>query len=191
MEKVKAAIKKARFSYRALPDKKQYVEFFTALLTVPVLLTVIVLNVNNLRNNNKPVETKPQETRPIIITTAPDKEDNENQIVVTPTDDSCREEIGPISITYPEENDVVVDNPVNIAIRYDDDTYCAVVWSYRINGGRYSDFDDKSIALYNPPQGKITFDLRVRSLISGDEEVLKRTFTYQGSSDPSASGSAN
>jgi hypothetical protein len=68
-------------------------------------------------------------------------------------------------------------------------TYCPVVWSYRINNGRYSDFDDKSIALYNPPNGNIVFDLRVRSLISDDEKILKRTFTYEGT--PTASESAN
>ena len=58
MEKFKKWLKKALFSYRALPDKKQYVEFFTALLTVPMLLTVIILNFNNLQGANKKEEPK-------------------------------------------------------------------------------------------------------------------------------------
>lgn len=187
MESVKKAIRKARYSYRALPDKKQYIEFFTALLTVPVLLTVIVLNVSNLTKSEKEAESKPQDTRPIVITTAP--VNNTAPVITQEPDEECIEEVGPVTITYPEEGSTVDDNPLSISIRYDKVTYCPVVWSYRINNGRYSDFDDKSIALYNPPNGNIIFDLRVRSLISGDEKILKRTFTYEGT--PTASGSAN
>lgn len=190
MERIKSAIKKARYSYRSLPDKKQYVEFFTALLTVPVLLTVIVLNVNNLRSTSKAQDDKKTDTRPIIITTAPTK-DNDDEKTPIPTTKECRDEVGPISISYPEEGANVDENPLTIGIKHDRVTYCAVVWSYRINGGRYSDYDDKSIAIYNPPSGTIVFDLRVKSLSSGDEKILKRTFTYSGSSTPSASASAN
>ena len=39
--------------YRALPDKKRYIEFVTALLTVPVLITVLISNFNSLKNNEK------------------------------------------------------------------------------------------------------------------------------------------
>ncbi len=190
MERIKSAIKKARYSYRSLPDKKQYVEFFTALLTVPVLLTVIVLNVNNLRTTNKAQEEKKEDTRPIIITSPPTK-DNLSQITPIPTTEECQDEVGPVSISYPEEGENVDENPLNIGIKHDRETYCAVVWSYRINGGRYSDYDDKSIAIYNPPNGTIIFDLRVKSLSSGDEKILKRTFTYSGSTTPTASSSAN
>lgn len=190
MEKIKSVLKNARTSYRSLPDKKQYIEFFTALLTVPVLLTVIILNVNNLKNQNKPSEENKQDTRPIIITTAPNNKDEKDPTPM-PSKKECKEEIGPISIIYPEEGSTVDDEPLNINIKYDRNTYCAVVWSYRINNGRYSDFDDKSIALFNPPNGTIVFDLRVRSLSSGDEKLLKRTFTYKSSSNPSASNSAN
>ena len=42
--------------YRAMPDKKRYIEFITALLTIPVLLTVLITNLSNIRqNNNKPI----------------------------------------------------------------------------------------------------------------------------------------
>ena len=193
MNKFKRGIKKALFSYRALPDKKQYVEFFTALLTVPMLLTVIVLNFNNLSGANKKAE--PKENSPIIVTLPPSNNEDENDITPEPTSEVCKDGIGPISIVYPEENETVTDNPVTIDIDYDDSEYCAVVWSYRINGGRYSDYGSNNIALYNPPQGTVRLELRVKSVVSGDEKTLRRTFTYEGTTgsnnDPSASTSAN
>lgn len=193
MNKFKRGIKKALFSYRALPDKKQYVEFFTALLTVPMLLTVIVLNFNNLSGANKKAE--PKENSPIIVTLPPSNNEDENDINPEPTSEVCKDGIGPISIVYPEENETVTDNPVTIDINYDDSEYCAVVWSYRINGGRYSDYGSNNIALYNPPQGTVRLELRVKSVVSGDEKTLRRTFTYEGTTgsnnDPSASTSAN
>ena len=193
MNKFKRGIKKALFSYRALPDKKQYVEFFTALLTVPMLLTVIVLNFNNLSGANKKAE--PKENSPIIVTLPPSNNEDESEITPVPTSEVCKDGIGPISIVYPEENETVTDNPVTIDINYDDSEYCAVVWSYRINGGRYSDYGSNNIALYNPPQGTVRLELRVKSVVSGDEKTLRRTFTYEGptgsNNDPSASTSAN
>lgn len=178
-------------SYKSLPDKKQYIEFFTALLTVPMLLTVITLNLNNLRGNNKPPEEPVKESRPIIVN-APSITQKETP---SPSQEPCKKEIGPITIAYPDENEVVIENPVIIDIDYTKDNYCAVVWSYRINNGRYSDYDDKSIALYNPPKGTIRFDLRVKSLITGETKTLTRVFSYQGATiadpdQPSASQSA-
>ncbi len=75
----------------------------------------------------------------------------------------------------------MTDNPVSVIISYPDDEYCAAVWAYRINGGSWSGYDDKSIALYNLPTGKIKFELKARSVIAnGQERVITRNFTYQG-----------
>ena len=63
-------LEKTKRWYRALPDKKRYLEFITALLTIPVLLTVAISNVMNLRQN-KATPT------PAITTTA--------AVAVTPT----------------------------------------------------------------------------------------------------------
>ena len=191
MNKIKKGIKKTLLSYRALPEKKQYVEFFTALLTVPVLLTVIVLNLNNLKGANKSVEENNGD-RTIYVTAPPTSTEEEKP---DPTNEACKKEVGPISISYPGENEVITDNPVIININYDDSEYCSVVWSYRINGGRFSEYGSNNIALYNPPQGTIRLELQVKSVASSDEETLRRNFVYEGESDgsqgPSASTSGN
>lgn len=196
MEKLTSSLKKFRYAYRTLPDKKQYVEFFTAILTVPVLLTVIILNLNNLRSANKTATPTPafKEERPIVVTIP---ETNSKLAVTTalsPSSEACIKGIGPISIDYPEDNSTVSDNPIPIDINYQKGNYCAVVWAYRINDSRFSDFDDKSIALYNVPKGVVRFQLKVKSIVTGEEKTLTRIFTYSGTSadvTPSASGSAN
>lgn len=194
MEKVKKFLRKTKHSYRTLPDKKQYIEFFTAALTVPMLLTVIIINLNNLKNSNKaaPAQTPtPTQERPIVVTVP--NSDSKETVTSAPTSGACNKGIGPISIDYPEENSTVTDNPIQIDINYQQGDYCAVVWSYRINDGKFSEYDDKSIALYNVPSGGIRFQLKVKSIVTGEEKILTRTFTYKGSSDstPVASGSAN
>ena len=155
---ISKAVNKFVKDFKKLPERKQYVEFFTALLTVPVLLTVIILNVTNLRADKETDEAAKGDPVQRIIITQPGGGTTAPQT----TDGPCIEEIGPIAITSPEEDDTVSENPVQVSIRYDRDDYCAVVWSYRVNGGRWSDYDDNSIALFNPPRGEIKFELRVR-----------------------------
>ena len=192
MQSVKNLIKKTRYSYRALPDKKQYIEFFTAALTVPMLLTVIIINLNNLRSN-KQVQPTPTPTaeRPIIVNLPTGTE--KGTVVPQNTNAACKKGIGSISIEYPEEGSTSFDNPLQIDIQYQQGEYCAVVWAYRINDGKFSDYDDKSIALYNVPNGVVRFQLKVKSIVTGEEKTLTRTFTYKGTdnSSPTASGSAN
>jgi len=192
MEKLNKFINKTKKSYKSLPDKKQYIEVFTAALTVPVLLTVIIINLNNLRSTSKPTQVTPVpvQDRQIIVNypTA-----SANTIVTQPPSGACKQGIGPISIDYPNENEIITDNPVQIDINYIRGDYCAVVWSYRINDGKFSGYDDKSIALYNPPQGTIRFQLKVKSIVTGEEKILTRVFMYKGAFDtsPTASSSAN
>lgn len=161
---------------REFHTKKPQLEFFTALLTIPVLLTVIILNLNNLKADDKK-EAPKSET--IIITQPAFKE---KEVIVTK--EACKPGIGTISIEDPSENEETEDNPVLVDILYDDEEYCNVVWSYRINNGRYSDYDDRSIALYNLPNGNIKFDLRVKSVVNNDQKTLTRNFTYSGSLTP-------
>lgn len=171
--------------YRGIPDKKQYIEFFTALLSVPVLLTVILINVNNLKGTtSKQPDTKNTDTARQIVVTIPDKKDSDTKTTVSPTQEACKKEIGPIDITYPEENDQISENPVMFSITYKKGNYCAVVWSYRVNNGHWSDYDDKSIALYNLPKGDVRFDLKVKSIVTGDEKILTRNFIYDGEDMP-------
>jgi hypothetical protein len=196
MEKVARISKKVLLSYRALPEKKAYLEFFTALLTIPVLITVIVLNVSNLKSQKDTKLPTPTLAVPEkVIVTVPVKNDSSTnsqiQSIPTATPAICKKQIGPIEITSPEENDTLTDNPVNVDIDYTVGEYCAVVWSYRVNGGSWSNYDDKSIALYNLPQGSIKLELRVKSLTSNDQKTLTRNFTYKGAAAPTGSQTNN
>ncbi len=194
MEKIRKYFKKIFLSYRSLPGKKQYIEFFTALLTVPVLLTVIILNFNNLKGNKAKEEPK-NEQKTIIITAPPslDSKSEENTKIIN-TPKVCKQGIGPVSIDSPHENERITDNPVIVEINYDDSDYCSVVWAYKINDGKLSDYGSNNIALYNPPQGPIKLEVRVKSTTTRDEKVIKRLFFYDGPSSsqpPVASTGAN
>lgn len=176
---MKRKITKFFHSIRKIPDRKHYVEFITATLSIPVLLTVILVNLSNLQNEKKNEEPTPtQPVREVII-----REGNSAQPITKPTDSEiCKKEIGPISISYPREGATISENPVNFIIRYEDKSYCSVVWSYRINNGTWSEFSSNSPTVYNMPNGDITFELRVQSTVTEEQELLERTFKYTGSS---------
>jgi hypothetical protein len=187
---IKKTVTKFINDFKKLPERKQYIEFFTAILTVPVLLTVIILNVSALKDKDKKETSPNTQVREVVIT----QPDSGEQKVVTVTQAPCDEEIGPISIDNPSDGEMVTDNPVQVSINYKKGKFCAVVWSYRVNGGRWSDYDDNSVALFNLPQGTVKFELRVKSVVTGEQKNLSRTFTYKGTSivptEPVASGSA-
>lgn len=192
-------MKKILRSIKTLPEKKHYLEFFTALLTVPVLITVILINFNSLKvtgnhtsvsptpdlkqqNQNNPANTG----KKVFNDTAIKNADPANTVPsdsASLTSGPCKQGVGSVSITSPEEGETVTENPADIMINYQADGYCAVVWSYRLNDGKWSDYDDKSIALYNLPQGKIKLDLKVKSIVSGEQKNLTRNFIYNNSSD--------
>lgn len=178
--------------YRKLPEKKHHVEFITAVLTVPVLLTVIIVNLNNLnqQKNTAKKQLETEKTSPIqVIITSGEKQtiplpqvtQPENNLSGTPA--SCIKEVGTVSILSPRENEVVIKNPVCVTVATQS-SYCSVVWSYRLDNGSWSDFDDKNICLYNLTNGNRTLQLKIRSSASSDEVTLQRSFIYQGNSEP-------
>jgi len=57
--------------FRGLPGKKQHLEFFTALLTIPVLLTVLISNISNLQNQKKTTTPAPTPLIERIVITQP------------------------------------------------------------------------------------------------------------------------
>ena len=173
-------LNRLRTSITKLPDKKQYIELITATLTVPVLATAIILNYNNLKPRT-PTPSTPTPVQEKIIYVSPS--DTSSAKTTLPTSSECVKSIAPLDIASPSENEVVTDNPVSIDINYTQGNYCSAVWSYRINNGKWSDYDDKSIALYNLPQGTVRFDLRVKSLAVSQEKTYSRTFMYEGTSD--------
>lgn len=178
--------KKFKKELKEFHTKKPHIEFFTALLTVPVLLTVIILNLNNLKGN----EAKSTTPTPIVINQTPNTNNsNSEPKEVIVTKDACKEGIGEVSITHPDENEKVSENPLNIDIDYDAGEFCNVVWSYRVNNGTWSSYDDRSIALYNLASGDIKFELRVKSVIGNESKTLTRRFIYESNSEvtPTAS----
>lgn len=171
--------------YRAMPDKKRYIEFITALLTIPVLLTVLITNLSNIRqNNNKPITiptVAPQPTavpEKIITITQPQ--------IVTPTSSACKPEVGPIKITKPIESELVTTDAVCVEVSYTDNQYCPVKWAYRVNGGNWSSLSNNNFCLYNLTPGPSELDLDVQSTVSGDEVTLVRNFYYKNKQTPTA-----
>jgi hypothetical protein len=179
-----------RTSISKLPDKKQYIELVTAVMTIPVLATVIILNLNNLRPKpSDPTPKEPVQERVVYI--SPSDSSTKTSQTVT----ECKKTIAPFEIASPKENETITENPVSIDFDYTQGDYCSAVWSYRINDGRWSNFDDKSIALYNLAQGTVRLDVRVKSLATGQEKTYSRTFTYSPdepvlNQDPTSSQSA-
>lgn len=171
MESLTRNFRRFKKSVKEFHTKKPHLEFFIALLTIPVLLSVFVLNYNNLKEDKQ--EAPKNET--IIITQAAP---SEKEVIVTTK--ACEPGIGDISIVNPEEGDEVSGNPVSVDIVYIPEGFCEVVWSYRINNGSWSSYDDRSIALYNLPGGNIKFDLRVKSVVNTTQKTLTRNFSYSG-----------
>lgn len=168
-----------------ITSKEHHLKFITSVLSIPVLLTAILLNLNNLNANKRPVTTDQPKQNQIIISLPAQKEIQAATPTPVPTKAACDPGVGNVAISYPDEGDTITDNPVNVAISVPNDTHCAVVWSYRINGGSWSNYDNKSIALFNPPSGNIIFDLRVQSIVSGaDTKTLTRNFIYKSSAAP-------
>lgn len=178
-EKLSKNFTRLKKSLKEAPNKKTHLDFVAALLTIPVLLSVIILNYNNLNNLNKkpnPSST-PNPTSQVIIVSPSITPQNSNP---TPQA-SCKKQIGPIVITSPTEGQTVSDNPVCVNISYSDPSFCSVVWSYRINGGTWSDYNSNNPCLYNMPNGNVKFELRVQSTVSQTQtQTFTRNFVYNG-----------
>ena len=159
--------------------RKNHLDFITALLSIPVLLSVIILNYSNLHPKTANVTPTPSEK--IIVVP------QNNTGSPAPTSSTCVKGVGPVEISYPKENQVVDDNPVCISIKYDDSKYCSVVWSYRVNNGSWSDYNSNNPCIYNLPSGNTRIDLRVQSTVNQSTQTLTRNFVYQ---NPSATPSA-
>jgi hypothetical protein len=171
---------KIKYWWVSLPDKKRYIEFITALLTVPVLLTVLISNINSLNSNQKNTK-EPVPTPPIITIIQKENQTPTPNITPTPiataTPVTCNNTVGPVEITNPNENQIIYANPISIDITYNQGSFCAVVWSYRINGGPWSDFTDKSISIFNLSPGVKNLEVQVKSIASGKMVLLHRNFT--------------
>lgn len=177
-------IDKIRRWYRTLPDKKVYFELVAAILTIPVLISVILLNTANLQDKDKSKDVTPtpaQTQNTGAITVIPVEISREPQKSPNP---SCRKEIGPVNVKSPQEGQVISSDPVCIDVSYTAGEYCSVEWSVRVNEGTWSDFSDKDICLYTMASGKKRVEVRVRSTQSSQEITLQRSFEYIGQVTP-------
>lgn len=181
-------LEQIRAWYRKLPDKKRYLEFITALLTIPVLLTVLLSNITNLNKKEQatPTPTAATQPTPVLPTTQPtiisiysNTKDATTSPTLTPTM-QCTPGVGPITIVYPAENQTVSTDPVCLDISRQASNYCSVVWTYRINNGSWSNYTANSICMYGLTSGDKTLDLRVKSIVTGDDAVFTRHFTVAG-----------
>lgn len=184
----KDALEKIKNWYRGLPDKKRHVEFITALLTVPVLLTVLISNLGNINRDKKnqmtPTPLAPTEK---IIVVQP----SGLPVSPSPTNPECKKEVGPVKITSPAEGQLVNNNPVCLQISYQSEEYCGAVWSYQIDNSDWSEFTDKAICIYNLSPGPKELELRVKSSVSDDEVTLIRNFYYKSKEAPTPTSIPN
>lgn len=170
-------VNKSKEIVKKLPIIKPHLDLLAAMLTIPVLITVFILNFSTLTKGKiASVSPTPTTQNQQIVTAVPVKPSHSTP---TPTDSpSCKPDIGPISITDPSEGDTVSTNPVCITIDYESQGYCSVVWAYKVNGGPLSDYSNNSVCLYNMTPGQVTFELQVKSLVSNQTRIIKRTFQY-------------
>lgn len=190
-------LEKFRHWYRVLPDKKRYLEFVTALLTIPVLLTVIYTNFKSIKSDKEP-QTVPASEK-IIIVTNTEKKESENELVKgtsissTPSPTSipsptspkvCKKEVGPVKISKPSEEEVVQDDLVCVNIDYSNEDYCSVSWAYKLDNNSWSQNTSSPFCFSNLNQGKHELDIRIQSTVSSDETTLERTFYYKSKESP-------
>lgn len=172
-----APLRKTKDLVKKIPAAKPHLDLLAAVLTIPVLITVIILNFSNLSKTTKPgtvtptpeIQTKTQtviEKVPVAVTNTPT------------SSTTCTPGIGSLSIDLPKEGDTTSTNPVCVTISYQSNNHCGVVWAYRINGGEWSDYSNNAVCLYNMPSGQVTFDLQAKSLVNTDTVTLERHFTY-------------
>lgn len=183
----KETFSKIKAWYRGLPDKKRYVEFITALLTVPVLLTVLITNLSSINNSKKNQQIPTPAVAPtekIIVVTNQVTPATSISPTLTPTTATCKKEVGPTKITKPVEGELVTTDAVCVEISYDDSTYCPVNWRSRVDGGDWSDLNNKNFCLYNMSPGPHELELNVKSTASTDELTLIRNFYYKSKTAP-------
>ncbi|MCL4364429.1 hypothetical protein M1328_04295 [Patescibacteria group bacterium] len=184
---------KIRNWYRSLPDKKRYFEFIAAVLTVPVLLTVLITNLSNINNSKKssPQETStttPAPTERTIIITNPTVPVASTSPTLTPTATQCKPQVGPVEIASPVESQLISDDPLCLQINYQAGEFCSVVYSYSLDNSNWSPYTDKSICLYNLAPGPKTLELKIKSSQSADEITLIRNFYYKSKAGPTPTG---
>lgn len=190
---IKNLVRHFRSFIQALPRRKQYIEFFTAILSLPIMITAIILNINALRPKTTPTTPAPTQGEKIIIISPP-AHTTLNSAPATstaPTGGACMTALPNVSIPDPGEGDTVTKDAVCIVPDIASGNYCAIVWRYSINNTSWSDYDDKAFCLYNLQSGNVTLRMQIKSTVTGATQEIDRHFIYQNSSSPTPTSSAS
>jgi hypothetical protein len=196
---MKKFFQKIKKWYVAMPDKKKHVELITAALSVPMMVTVILVNFNSIKTQKEKANTTQITPIQVVIdnpnvatSSSPLLPPPKDKVSVTPTtaptstpaptNFQCKKTIGPIEILSPQEGEIITDNNVCINISTDAN-YCPVVWSYRLGTDNWSEFNNKDICLYNLTPGKKKLQIKIKSTVSDNTITLERNFIYQSSGD--------
>lgn len=184
---IQKSFKKIQKWYVILPDKKRYFELLTAVLSIPMILTVILVNMNTI-NKSKESSTPTPTSAPIQIVvenpTSGSSNINPPKINITPTPTptktECKKDIGEIEILSPQEGEIITSDNVCINISTDS-KYCPITWSYKLDNSNWSDYNNNDICLYNLTAGKKELQIKVKSTVIDKTITLERNFTYQNS----------
>jgi len=159
------------------------------------MVTVIIINLNNLKQLNASKQQATPTTAPIqVVITGSSEKRMPPPLSLTPSTTSslsptvsptpsptaaeCKKQIGPVTIMSPQEGEIVTKDTVCVTITTDSN-YCPLTWSYSLNGGSWSNYDNKDICLYNLTSGNKTMQLKVKSSTTSDTLELQRSFIYQ------------
>lgn len=174
---------------RRTPERKRWFDVLTAMLTIPVLLTVIITNVMNLRSRDeKNASPVPSTTSaPIQITIENPQASNQGanvavtptpRVSVSPSGPSCKEGVADYEIISPRESEIVSNDPLCIVFSPKSKDFCEASWSYRINNASWSPYSDAPVCLYNMADGPVQFELRIKGN-NGEEKTHTRNFIYR------------
>jgi hypothetical protein len=183
--------KKIQKWYVSLPDKKRYIELFTAILSVPMILTAILVNMSTINKSKESSTGATPTSTPIqiVVENPASGSGNMNPPKInitptpTPTKAECKKDIGEIEILSPQEGEIITTNNMCINISTDSN-YCPVTWSYKLDDNNWSDYNNNDICLYNLTAGKKDLQIKVKSTVIDKTITLERTFTYQNSTTP-------
>lgn len=201
---LKTFLSKIKKWYLALPDRKRHIELITAALSVPMMVTVIIVNLYSIKKNNNttatitsaPIQVVVENPAPATASNINPPKDltvktTGNVTVVTPTttptstptptptSTSCKKDIGEIEILSPQDGEIITKDNICITISTDSN-YCPVTFAYKLDNNDWSDYtSDDSLCLYNLTTGKKTLQIKVKSTAIDKSVTLQRTFTYQ------------
>lgn len=186
--------KKIKTKYRALLDNKKALDFIAAGLTIPVMVTLIISNYYNIQSRKKQgegVEEKTEIPVEVRVNISPEEGEGEKRDEVSPkadltptntpkpTKESCKLDPAPMRIVYPEEDEVVFDDPVCVVLEIDQEGYCDSEWAYRVNDAGWSDYSSSQICLFNMKEGEVKLEIKIKNKESERVKAYTRNFKYK------------